>query len=67
MNLPDFIAAFVKAHNAPETTAYVACFTPDAIVFDEGKNHLGREEIKAWKRGCSVRRFSERLRAVRSC
>ncbi|MBO9703353.1 MAG: nuclear transport factor 2 family protein [Sporocytophaga sp.] len=49
MNLPNLITAFVKAQNAGESAAYVACFTPDAVVFDEGKNHRGRDEIKAWK------------------
>ena len=50
MNLPDLIAAFVKAENGYENDAYVACFTPDAVVFDEGKNHQGRNHIKAWKK-----------------
>ena len=47
MNLPDLIAAFVKAENGYENDAYVACFTPDAVVFDEGKNHQGRNPYQS--------------------
>jgi ketosteroid isomerase-like protein len=39
----------VKADNAHDSSTYVTFFTPDAVVFDEGKNHQGRNEIKAWK------------------
>lgn len=48
MNLPDLITAFVKAQNSHDSAAFAASFTADAIVFDEGKNHQGRNEIKAW-------------------
>lgn len=48
MELPDLITAFVKAQNNHDSTAHVACFSEDAIVFDEGKNHLGRNQIKTW-------------------
>jgi len=50
MNLPDLITAFVAAQNAQESATYVACFTPDAVVFDEGRNHQGRDQIRAWKK-----------------
>ena len=48
MNLPNVIAAFVKAQNTHDSSAHVACFSADAIVVDESKNHRGTNEIKAW-------------------
>ena len=59
MNLPDFITAFVKAQNTHDSAAHVACFMPDALVFDEGKNHQGRNQIKAW-----IEEANEKYQAV---
>ncbi len=48
MNLPTVIADLVKAQNNFNSAAYADCFTETAIVFDEGKTHNGRKEIKNW-------------------
>lgn len=48
MNLPNTIEAFVKAQNTHDSAAHVACFTANAVVIDESKNHKGSQEIKAW-------------------
>jgi len=42
------IAAFVEATNAHDTPAFLATFTEDAIVTDEGHNYRGASEIKEW-------------------
>ena len=46
--LPEPLAAYFAAdkHHAD---AIGQCFTPDAIVKDEGRTHTGLAEIKAWK------------------
>ena len=48
MQLPAIITELVNAQNSFNSVAYANCFSVDAIVFDEGHNHEGREEIKAW-------------------
>lgn len=48
MNLPNVITDLVKAQNNFDSTAYANCFTETAVVFDEGKNHKGKKEIKNW-------------------
>lgn len=48
MNLPDVITALVKAQDNYDATAYASCFTETALVFDEGKTHEGRHEIREW-------------------
>ncbi len=48
MNLPNIIAALVKAQNNFDSMAYANCFSETAIVFDEGKTHQGRAEIEKW-------------------
>lgn len=59
MNLPDVITAFVEAQNNFDSTAYTDCFNPEALVFDEGRNHHGRTEIKAW-----IEEANEKYQAV---
>ena len=46
-NLPNPIAAFLKATADRDTRALLACFTSDAVVTDEGKPMRGAE-IEAW-------------------
>ncbi|WP_242689028.1 hypothetical protein [Pedobacter sp. SYSU D00535] len=48
MNLPKVIADLVKAQNDFESVAYANCFSESAVVFDEGKTHIGRKEIEHW-------------------
>ena len=48
MNLPKTIANLVKAQGDFDAAAYANCFTDTAVVFDEGKTHNGRAEIKDW-------------------
>ncbi|KRB55585.1 hypothetical protein [Flavobacterium sp. Root186] len=48
MNLPEVIKDLVNAQNNFDSSAYTNCFSETAIVFDEGKNHKGKTEIKSW-------------------
>lgn len=48
MNLPEVVAELVKTQNNFDSVAYANCFTETAVVFDEGKTHNGRKEIKRW-------------------
>jgi hypothetical protein len=48
MNLPKVITDLVKAQDHFDSTAYSNCFTETAVVFDEGKTHNGKSEIKNW-------------------
>jgi len=46
MNLPPIVTRLVTAQNQFDSQAYSDCFTEDAIVHDEGRNHQGKTEIK---------------------
>ncbi|MGO4709831.1 nuclear transport factor 2 family protein [Chryseobacterium sp. 2TAF14] len=48
MNLPNIISELVKTQNEFNSNGYADCFTENAIVFDEGKTHNGKAEIKNW-------------------
>ncbi|MGV3460515.1 MAG: nuclear transport factor 2 family protein [Flavobacterium sp.] len=59
MNLPKVIADLVAAQNNFDSTAYVKCFSDEAVVQDEGKTHNGKKEIEAW-----ITDSNERYRAT---
>ncbi len=48
IKLPQPIANYYKA-DMSDGAAFAACFTEDAVVFDEKKTHRGRDEIRQWK------------------
>lgn len=48
MNLPKVIADLVKAQDEFDAETYAGCFSDTAVVFDEGRTHRGRNEIKLW-------------------
>jgi hypothetical protein len=48
MNLPKVVTDLIKAQNDFDSAAYATCFTETAVVFDEGKTHIGRKEIETW-------------------
>jgi hypothetical protein len=47
-SLPKSISIYFAATSDPARERFDDCFAFDAIVYDEGKNHHGIEEIKAW-------------------
>ena len=46
--LPPPIAALVEATNAHDTAAFLASFTEDAVLTDEGHDYRGAVAIKEW-------------------
>lgn len=42
------LATYLQANNERNTAAQLACFSPDAVVFDEEKTHRGLAEIGRW-------------------
>jgi NAD(P)-dependent dehydrogenase (short-subunit alcohol dehydrogenase family) len=48
IKLPAAIAAYFAAANTDDADAVAACFTADARVHDEGREHQGRAAIRDW-------------------
>jgi ketosteroid isomerase-like protein len=46
--LPGPVAAALEAANANDTAAFLACFTPDGVVDDWGREFRGPDEIREW-------------------
>lgn len=46
--LPKIIDAFIMASNDHNSDNYIACFTDNAVVQDEGKDIHGTKAIKEW-------------------
>jgi ketosteroid isomerase-like protein len=42
------LAAYIDASNARNADALIACFSPDAVVVDEGRTHRGSDQILQW-------------------
>lgn len=48
-DLPAILDHYFRAQNAHDIEAIVACFAPDAVVRDEGRDIVGSSAIRAWK------------------
>lgn len=46
--LPEAVTRYFDASNRFDAESAAACFTPDAIVRDEAKTHIGTDEIRNW-------------------
>ncbi|WP_029432257.1 nuclear transport factor 2 family protein [Blastococcus sp. URHD0036] len=44
--LPAVIRGYLAAHEAHDTDAALAAFTPTAVVVDDGSTHRGTEEVR---------------------
>ena len=53
--LPDILHRYFAAQNAHDVDAMVACFVPDAVVRDEGKDIIGTQAIRTWKTETSAK------------
>jgi len=49
--LPKPVQTYVEAYNARDREVTVACFSDDARVHDEAKDHRGRKAITEWVGG----------------
>ena len=47
-DLPGPVAAALDAANANDTSTFLACFTPDGVVDDWGREFHGPDEIREW-------------------
>lgn len=47
-DLPTPVAALIDAALANDTDAFLACFAPDGVVDDWGREFRGPEEIRGW-------------------
>ncbi|WP_175883358.1 nuclear transport factor 2 family protein [Burkholderia sp. BCC0044] len=48
--LPDPINAYFEFSNGSDTRRAEHCFTPEAVVVDEGRTYRGHDAIESWKR-----------------
>ncbi len=46
--LPQPVVNYLSAVTAKDTEMFARCFTDDALVHDEGRDHRGLDAIKAW-------------------
>lgn len=46
MNLPKVVTDLIKAQDDFDSVAYANCFAETGTMFDEGKAHTGRTEIR---------------------
>ena len=47
-DLPTPVRAAIDAANANDTDAFLACFPPDGVVDDWGREFVGHDEIRGW-------------------
>jgi hypothetical protein len=66
VHLPKPIERFLSSENALDPDVLAACFAPDGIVRDEGRTREGLEDIVAWEKRLSRRKFLEVFPAARS-
>jgi hypothetical protein len=50
LNVPAPVATYLAAEKAKNPEMLAFCFTTDALVHDEGRDHRGLEAIQSWKR-----------------
>jgi hypothetical protein len=48
IDLPAAVRAAIDAANANDTDAFLACFPPDGVVDDWGREFVGHREIRGW-------------------
>ena len=62
--LPNVIATYIAAKNAFDVNATLACFSDNAVVHDEHRDHQGQWEIKLWIEE-TIRKYQDQLRPIR--
>jgi hypothetical protein len=55
VDLPEILDRYFGAQNAHDIDAMVACFAPDAAVRDEGRDFIGTDAIRGWKKETSAK------------
>lgn len=54
IKLPNPISNYFTADKKADGKAIAECFTPDAIVVDEGNTYTGRDAIRQWMANAST-------------
>ncbi|MEU7814888.1 nuclear transport factor 2 family protein [Pseudonocardia sp. NPDC049154] len=54
VDAPEAVATYLRAKTDTDVGTIVGCFTPDAVVHDEGRDHVGTAEIRAWAEGVAA-------------
>ena len=54
-DLPEILGGYFAAQNRDDIDAMVACFAADAAVRDEGRDIVGTDAIRAWKKETSAK------------
>ena len=54
--VPPAVQRMIEATNSGDSAAFVAAFTPDAVLVDWGKAFEGREEIGGWNESDNIGR-----------
>jgi hypothetical protein len=49
VHLPSVLDRYFEAQNAHDIEAMVACFAPNAVVRDEGRDIVGKQAVRTWK------------------
>lgn len=47
--IPAVITRYRQAEQDADWATLADCFLPEGVVLDEGRTHIGREEIAAWR------------------
>lgn len=55
INVPGPVATYLAAEKAKDTETLARCFSDDAVVRDEGREHRGVDAIKAWHREANAK------------
>ena len=53
--LPEIIRQYFDAHDRRDTDTALLTFATDAVVHDDGQEHLGHNEIRTWLSSASAR------------
>jgi len=63
--LPRVLAEYFAATNAHDVEAMIAAFTEDAMVHDEGRDHVGLAAIRAWMKE-TIEKYEYKVEPIES-
>src|ERR1700730_13437020 len=63
--LPKVLVEYFAATNAHDVEAMIAAFTEDAMVHDEGRDHVGVAAIRAWMKD-TIEKYDYKVEPIES-
>ena len=63
--LPRVLAEYFAATNAHDVEGMIAAFTEDAMVHDEGRDHVGVAAIRAWMKE-TIEKYDYKVEPIES-